>query len=735
MINTELSNNLKFRFFFINNEVFTYIKYCDFDTSFLPKIKKRIYKGKYNRRKYVHIGCGFDIETTKIPGTDYTTMFVWQFAIGDLTIIGRTWDELRSLLKDLSDFYELDEKYRLLVFIHNEKYEWSFIKNQLKWYERVWFDKETGETKSKLDVFALDYRTIIKATTNNFIEFRDSYALTGMGLAKLAENYKLGIKKLVGDFDYSKPRHSGTKLTDLELAYCINDVQILSKFYHKYIYPTFIKKGHNIPLTSTGIVRDELKRTFKSIEEKDRNKLKRKLHKCFPNEENYETLMNYVYRGGFVHANINRANAKFEAEIMGSYDFKSSYPAVMLHEKYPWHFRKEDPEWFYINGFNKKVLKNIAYYGEFKIRDITRKTSHSIESENKIVDYSEDAVFDNGRLMSASWIVVWLTEQDVLNYLDMYNVEHPGQWSCYEIHISEKEELPHYLIDLVLKYFYLKETLEKDSLEYNLAKAKLNSFYGMCCTAILFEDLAYNEKTGLMELTGNNQSYSKAIEKLILLPQWGIWISAYARRNLIKTFAKLKNDAIYGDTDSAKCLNILANKYIFDDYNNVMSRMNKNMYIGNYDRDIFKNIGKFDFEGKILSFKTLGCKRYIYTDIHKNKETQKYELNTTVKAAGIVKGTFQKYCKENNLDMYEEFTDGLKLDENYSDKLTSIYIDEPFEYELTDYLGETKIVSENSCVTLKETTVAINMSQTYILLLAEAVKRYQRTGLVNTVWR
>lgn len=738
MFKRELS---KLIFFLYNDEIYSYVKYEDFDISLLPKIKKQTYKeGKYNRLKYVDAGCGFDIETTRI-NEKQSFMYVWQFSIGPLTIIGRTWDEFRSLLNDLSSFYQLDEKYKLLVYIHNQKYEWSFIKSQLQWHYKTWTDKTTGELKGKYDIFAVDKRNIIKATTANFIEFRDSYILTQMGLGKLAESYDLGISKLKGDLDYNTIRHNRTHLTNQELAYCINDVQILSRFYHKYIKPQFINKRINIPLTCTGIVRDELKREFKKLDSKTKNKLKAKIKKAMPTEEQYQILMEYVYRGGFVHANAARANTKFTADIMGSYDFKSSYPAVMLHNKYVWKYNDEVPEWFYLYGFDKRELEKTGYYGEFKIYDIKRKAGipHTIESKDKLVDYSDDAVFDNGRLLSASWIIVWLTEQDVLNYLDIYDVENLGQWTCFEIHTGKKEELPKYLIDLVLKYFYLKETLIKDTLEYCIAKGKLNSFYGMCCTAILFADLLFDDEDYMMKESENGQSYENAIKKLILLPQWGIQISAYARRNLVKTFAKLGNDAIYGDTDSAKILNLLNNEYIFKDYNDRIKRMNKTMYVGNYDRKYFARVGEFDFEGKILNFKTIGCKRYIYDEIHQDKETNTYSIKTVVKAAGVVKGTFQDYCDENNLDYYEAFDFGLSIDEEHSDKLTPYFNDdEPFMEELTDYQGNSMIVSENTCITLNPTTASINMSETirdYLILILEENERFNRTGVRTTVWR
>ena len=63
-------------------------------------------------------------------------------------------------------------------------------------------------------------------------------SVTAMGLAKYQKNYNLPIGKLAGDLDYSLYRHRYTPLTKKELAYCINDVQVLNAWHKSYIVPT-----------------------------------------------------------------------------------------------------------------------------------------------------------------------------------------------------------------------------------------------------------------------------------------------------------------------------------------------------------------------------------------------------------------------------------------------------------------------------------------------------------------
>ena len=90
--------------------------------------------------------------------------------------------------------------------------------------------------------------------------------------------------------------------------------------------------------------------------------------------------------------------------------------------------------------------------------------------------------------------------------------------------------------------------------------------------------------------------------------------------------------------------------------------------IKNYGEDFYKldyskikGLGNFDFEGHIKKFKTLGCKRYIYTD-EKNKFHQVI--------AGLPKSTLENYKKEHpNTDLFNHFSNYMNFET--TDKLIS----------------------------------------------------------------
>ena len=94
----------------------------------------------------------------------------------------------------------------------------------------------------------------IRAVTANGIEFRCSYILSGLSLAKTAENLTMHkIEKLKGDLDYSKIRHSQTEITETEWHYIYHDVMIVTD----YIDECIVESGDitKIPMTNTGRVR------------------------------------------------------------------------------------------------------------------------------------------------------------------------------------------------------------------------------------------------------------------------------------------------------------------------------------------------------------------------------------------------------------------------------------------------------------------------------------------------
>ena len=99
-------------------------------------------------------------------------MYQWQMCVEGVVIFGRTWKEFQNLLRFLEKAFFLSSKRKLVVYVHNLSFEWQFL------YNFVHVN----------NVFATDTHKVLKATADDFFEFRCSYYLSNMSLAKFVEN-------------------------------------------------------------------------------------------------------------------------------------------------------------------------------------------------------------------------------------------------------------------------------------------------------------------------------------------------------------------------------------------------------------------------------------------------------------------------------------------------------------------------------------------------------------------
>lgn len=665
---------------------------------------------KHPDSHYIDIGCAFDIETTSYYSSKYEAnracMYHWQFALDKLVITGRTWEEFQRLIKIVNK-RATKAKGDLLILVQNLSFEFSFIKGLFKWKKNK---------KGVYEIFAKDVRTVIFAK-HKHVEFRDTLALTGMGLDKYKKNFNLDVGKLKGDLDYDLKRHSKTPLTNPELAYCINDVLVLTDFYHKFLKTQFLDQKKKIPLTSTGIVRQEVKESFKKMSKEDKKKYRNIIRNAMPSRELYLFWRTFMFRGGFTHANILACNELIEKEF-ASLDAKSMHPSQMLHHNFSYKYSRVNPK-----AFDRVVeaakTEKYGFFGLFTFYNIKARTSHSLESKNKLVEFSRDAVFDNGRLCSASKITVMLTQIDWFNYIRMYSWK--GEPEIAYLYQSYMYPLPDYLLEPLCHYFWLKENSRDDAVVYNLTKRKLNSCFGMCATGLNEIDLEFDADTQSFKPCPATKTYDELTRDLILLPQWAIEIAAYSRAQLIDAILACGKDgngidSIYYDTDSNKVNH--PEKYLdwFEEYNNKLIEKNKKLNTYGYDKKPFEHIGCFELEYMGTRYKVLGAKRYLVE--HDG------EIQCTV--AGMVKGTLEEYCQDKKLDIWEKFSDGLKLTEKYSKKKTTVYWDEPFEDELTDYFGNTEVIKEASCCAIIPIPFKMSMDSYFINLIKRKKKERER---------
>ena len=672
---------------------------------------------KYNHHtktsvEYLNLESGFDIETTStyVDNDKFAFMYLWGFGIGenaDFFVYGRTWEEFQELINFLSNELNLSPTRRLVVYVHNLGYEFQFMRKYFEW----------------LEVFAVDERKPIKATIKQGIEFRDSYILSGYSLENTAKNLHLHkVKKLVGDLDYKKIRNSKTTITEQELKYLENDIIIILYYINEQL--KMYEKITKIPMTNTGRVREYVKKNcyyekgksgYKSSKSKARN-YRYIMANLTLTEDEYSKLK-WCFMGGFTHSNAYYTN-KIVYNVH-SVDFTSSYPAVMIAEKYPMGtgFQPTREE-IMKNGYDYYLNKFCCMIG-IGFRGLKNKflnDSYLSDSKCKI---KGDKLINNGRVFSAEYLTTFITDVDFWVIKNCYEWEH---MEIFDLTCYPTNYLPKPIIESVLQLYQDKTVLKGvkgKEVEYLLSKGMLNSIYGMTVTDIIRDNILYNDDWEVEEVDKIEEieKYNTKKSRFLFYP-WGVWVTAYARRNLWTGIFAMGEDYIYSDTDSIKFKNYEKHKTYLEQYNKMTEqKLIQALQYHNLDINLLypktqdgktKLIGIWDYEGNYSRFKTLGAKRYL---VEENNE-----LALTV--AGLSKKNGINYMlKKSNNDntkVFEMFDDSLKIPKEETGKNTHTYIDKEKEYTITDYQGNTETVKSLSSIHLEETEFNLSISDFYI---------------------
>lgn len=565
----------------------------DFDYN----IKYDVIKKSKSKKEYITTPITFDIETCTIKN-DYKSlkedrdiyegfMYHWQVCVNGAVIFGRTWKQFQFFIEKLKQAYGLNENKILVCYVHNLSYEFQFL---YRFFQVS-------------DVFATDTHKVLRATIDSCIELRCSYYLSNMSLEKFIENTEnTHHNKGKGDLDYRKLFTPNSHLSTIEKGYCYNDVLGL--------YECLISKLKEddiltIPMTSTGYVRRDCRNAMR------KNKANRmKFEKSALDLDTYE-LLKECFRGG--NTASNRYMTNFILNDVSSYDISSSYPYVMLSEKYPVGKFMQ----YSIDSIDELEKYNRQYctIGTYIFKNVRIKKGIPIPyiPFSKCNYCDKGSTIYNGRVLYSDALVISLTNIDFDIIKNQYDFE---ELYVEKFYFSRKDYLPQELRDIILEYFYKKSLLkgdEKHYYEYMKSKNKLNGIYGMTVTDILHDIFSFDYETGDFVKTKEHD-----IEKYysnrnnFLSYQWGVFVTAYARRNLQNAVDKIGLDVVYVDTDSVKYIN--DHDDFFESNNKVIINNNLKLHIKHYV-DI-KNeryyLGLFDKEPTYDRFITLGAKKYAY---------------------------------------------------------------------------------------------------------------------------
>ena len=232
----------------------------------------------------------------------------------------------------------------------------------------------------------------------------------------------------------------------------------------------------------------------------------------------------------------------------------------------------------------------------------------------------------NGRVLHAAELTIALTniDFDIINSMYKYD-----DVIVSDYYVAKKGYLADEIREKIYEYYLKKCTLKYDPdawYEYMLAKAKLNSIYGLMAQKIIKDewildangDLVLSEEPKTLDDYYN--SYNSFTEY-----QCGCFCTALARLMLQRGIDLVGADMIYCDTDSVKYQG--DHDADFQRLNDEIRKTNNEYCTVQSDNGKDYTLGIWDDDGSYQTFITLGAKKYAYTD-------QEGKIHVTVSGLG-----------------------------------------------------------------------------------------------------
>ena len=431
---------------------------------------------------------------------------------------------------------------------------------------------------------------------------------------------------------------------------------------------------------------------------------------------------------GYTHANwiyVDEILKNIE-----SWDFTSSYPYILVSHQFPsTEFQK------CMIKDRKQMLSRFAYILVVEFKNIKCKYYNNFISQSKCREIKKGK-YDNGRVMEAESLTITLTDVDFYFLLDTYKYD---SYEIKESYYSVYDYLPKQFIEFVLEKYVNKtayKNVEGMEVEYAKEKNKFNALYGMSVTNMIRDEVIYDNELDWSERElENTEIIAKLNEekkKAFLSFSYGVWVTAYARSNLLKNVIQLDEQVVYCDTDSMK-LKKGYDKTVIEKYNKFviqkLKHVSKLLDIP-YEKFSPKDskgerhiLGVFDNDGKYDEFITQGAKKYAYT---KWIDKEKIKEDTNVQEikgnkAKILEITVAGVPKSGALGLknLSEFKDNFVFDFKYTNKNLLMYCENQESCNIIDYQGNEYTVKDKSGCCIVPTTYVLGKALEYADLISD----------------
>ena len=621
-------------------------------------------KGKFQKGTWNDIIIAADTETSKghevssDPLPNHVCAWTISFRAyhcNICTIYGTKPSEMIEAFKKIRAALKGDDIY---IYFHNLAYDYVFL--------RLFLFAAFGTPVKELNT--KPHYPIMLGFDNGII-LKDSLCLAQCKLEKWANDLNVNHKKAVGSWDYDIIRDQSDTFSRAEKRYIENDTLALCECLDAFCV-SLNKTIYSIPYTATGIPREEVRERAKQ----------HKGHENFLREAlSYDQFQKFMklYHGGYSHANRFYIGDILADDITACRDFASSYPYCLIAFKYPSSAfiplgRDVKPEYILENADEYAFVFRISFKN-IRLKDhLLPMPSLQASKCEHTINMKEES----GRVIQAGYCTLYICEQDLIVLNSLYDWD--PESICTEVEVSPKDYLPRWFTDYVYDLYAEKcrrKPLQKDDpVAYALAKARVNSVYGLTVQKSIRENFIEVTEPGKYKINWDgdtawfesgeyrqdfDQDLKAEYEKYLKNPntvlpyQWGAYCTAFAFRNLFElgSCVNCKYDSLgylaypphwyYSDTDS--CYSDDWNEDKIAAYN---KKCKENLKANGYGPVIVNNkeywLGVAEPDSEYSEYVVLGPKRYC------GRSTDDNELHITV--AGVPKDGAK--CLENDIDKF-----------------------------------------------------------------------------------
>ena len=471
-----------------------------------------------------HLKWSADFETT----TDENDCRVWAYSLSNI-------EEPDKFIygNSLDDFFEwcANPKQNYTLYFFNLKFDGSFILSWLFHHGFIYIDNKIEKDDKTFTTLITDmgqfYSIEIYFEVNgkkvNKVKILDAMKIfPNFSVERIANGFGLPISKL--ELDYKKYRPEGWELTEEEVAYIRNDVEIVARA---------LKEMFNRGLTKMTIASDAMSNFKDSFPNFRRN---------FPIlDENVDAEIRMAYKGGFTYANdVYTEQEVGEGVVL---DVNSLYPSRMVYEYMPY-----GQPVFYEGKYQQDVVHPLYVQTLTCMFEIKEGKIPTVQLKNNL------SFVPNEYLKSSNHehTTLTLTKPDLELFFEHYNVTDITWHGGWKFKQSKG------LFDNYINYWMeqkISASKQKNPAQRQIAKLMLNSLYGRFGLSI-----KARRKEPVLDDAGIVRFVTLPEEKRepVYIPV-AAFITAYGRCKTIKasqairdySLKKYGKDAyLYSDTDS-----------------------------------------------------------------------------------------------------------------------------------------------------------------------------------------